>query len=114
MSFPHRGLEATPTRYQSAHLDALRRDTLGDHKEARLGAPSDQHLSRGLAEAVSDALDLRRVEDTGFARDVVAEGRVGRDLDSLLLAYTLAFTPTGTPQPQSKGERTECKQLGLD
>lgn len=67
-------------------LDARLCDRLGDDRVAALDAPGDEDLCGVGVELVGDGLDLRVVYDLGLAGEVVAEGRVGGDVDVVLCA----------------------------
>ena len=51
-----------------------------------MGTPSDQDLSGGLVDLLSDLLDGWGIDDSWFAGDVVSERGVGSDDDLFLLA----------------------------
>jgi hypothetical protein len=71
-------------------LDPGRRDALRDDTETLLGDPSDQNLCGVFVALRCNVSDLGRVDDSWFPGDVVAQGRVGGEMDSLLLAIGCA------------------------
>ena len=78
--------------------DAARGDRLGDDAAAANLGPGEDDLGRsdlgalGLAEAVGNGLDLRAVDEEGNAEVVVAKGRVGGDVNVLLVAVVNELT----------------------
>ena len=62
-----------------------RRHRLGNDGVTANLAPSQNDLSRGGALLLSDGLDLRTCDQQGNVEEVVAKGRVGGDVDVLLL-----------------------------
>lgn len=72
--------------------DAARGHRLGDDAASTDLGPGEDDLGRGnlgtlgLGQAVGDGLDLGGVDKEGVAKAVVAKGRVGGDVDVLLVA----------------------------
>jgi hypothetical protein len=64
--------------------DARGRDALGDDRVAADLGPGEDDLGGGGAEALGDGLDLGVLDQQGQAVAVVAESRVGGDVDALL------------------------------
>lgn len=87
----HRGGSSSRT-----YLDSLRGDRLGNNDKALVSAPCDQDLGRGFADLLGDLLNGGSVNDSGLAGDVVAERRVGRDDDTLLLAWQASASTLGS------------------
>lgn len=70
-------------------LDPTRGHALGDTAEPLLRDPGDQHLSRVRLDLFGDRLDLVRIDDPGFPRDIVTERRIRRKVDPLFFAVRL-------------------------
>lgn len=67
------------------YLDSLGSDGFGNDDESLVGSPRNEDLGWGLACLLGNLLDSGSINDSRFAGDVVAEGRVGGDDDVLLL-----------------------------
>ena len=65
--------------------NASRRHRFGNHRVAANLAPSQDNLSGGGTLLLSDGLDFRACDQQGNVEEVVAERRVGGDVDVLLL-----------------------------